>query len=120
MSLWNRIIESLELRLLTRPESLNRQVKGAYCGDLLSDVLANAAPGDLWITIHRHRNVVAVSTLTNLSGVVITGGRQSDRDTLEVADDEALPLFVTELNNFQAAGKLYQIFSDYSLLAKES
>ncbi len=114
MSLWNKIMESLELKLLTSPETLKRQVRGAYCGDLLSDVLAHVAPGDLWVTIHRHRNVVAVSTLTNVSGVVITGDRYPDRETLEVAEREAIPLLVTKLNNFQASGKLYQIFSEYS------
>jgi len=120
VNLWDKIIETLELTLLTGPETLQRQVRGAYCGDLLSDVLAHASPGNLWISIHRHRNVVAVAALANLSGIVITGGRTPDPDTLEAAEQEGIPLFTTPLNNFQAAGKLYILFSDNSLLKKEN
>lgn len=109
MELWETIITSLELKLLTSPATLRHNVKGAYCGDLLSDVLAHAAPGDLWITIHRHRNVVAVASLININGVIITGGRLPDADTLEVAEKEGIPVFTTPLNNFQASGRLYNI-----------
>lgn len=114
MSIWDQIMASLGVTLLTGDHTLQRQVSGAYCGDLLSDVLANALPGNLWITIHRHRNIVAVATLVNLSGIIITRNRAPDPDTLESAEKECIPLFTTPLNNFQTSGKLYAIFSDYS------
>lgn len=113
MNVWDNIINTLNLTLLTDYKTLKREVRGAYCGDLLSDVLANASPGDLWITIHRHRNIVAVANLVNLNGILITGDRTPDPDTLETANKEGIPLFTTPLNNFQAAGKLYKILSDY-------
>ncbi|MFZ5648700.1 MAG: DRTGG domain-containing protein [Bacillota bacterium] len=109
MTLWQSIISSLELKLETRPETVRRTVTGAYCGDLLSDVLARAEQGDLWITIHRHRSVIAVASLLNLSGVVITGNRMPGQDTLESAEKEGIPLFTTRLDNFQASGRLYSI-----------
>jgi predicted transcriptional regulator len=116
MNLWNSIIKTLELTLQTKNVDLERKIRGAYCGDLLSDVLAHASPGDLWITIHRHRNIVAVAALVNLSGLIITGNRPPDPDTLETAGKEGIPLFTTPFNNFQAAGKLYKILSDYSII----
>lgn len=118
MKLWEKIITSLELTLLTAPDSLNRQVQGAYCGDLLSDVLAHASPGDLWITIHRHRNIIAVAALVNLNGIIITRSRNPEPDTLEFARKENLPLFTTPFNNYEAAGKLYKIISDCSTVSK--
>lgn len=114
MSLWDRIITSLEATLLTGRHTLQRQVNGAYCGDLLSDVLARALPGNLWITIHRHRNIVAVATLVNLSGIIITGNRAPEPDALESAEKECIPLLTTPLNNFETSGKLHDLFSDYS------
>lgn len=116
MDLWNKVMESLELELLTGPGTLRHRIRGAFCGDLLSDVLAHASPGDLWITIHRHRNVVAVSALSNLSGVIITGGRVPGEDTVESAEREGIPLFSTPWNNFQAAGKLYALLSENFIL----
>lgn len=113
MNLWDSIIKSLDLTLLTSLKTLKNNVRGAYCGDLLSDVLANASSGDLWITIHRHRNVIAVASLLNIGGVIITGSRRPDRDALIDAEKEGLPLFSTPLNNFQASGRLYKIFSEH-------
>lgn len=109
MTLWQSIIDSLELKLETDPETVRRKVTGAYCGDLLSDVLARAEQGDIWITIHRHRSVIAVASLLNLSGVVVTGSRKPDQDTLEAAEKEGIPLFSTRLDNFHASGRLYGI-----------
>lgn len=109
MNLWDRIITELELTLLTNRATLKREVSGAYCGDLLSDVLAHASPGDIWITIHRHRNIIAVASLVNLHGIIITGNRSPEPDTLEFAEKESMPLFKSPLNNFQTAGRLYNI-----------
>lgn len=111
MTLWDKIIKSLNLTLHTSPKTLQRPVRGAYCGDLLSDVLARASSGELWITIHRHRNVIAVAALINLSGVIITGSRPPEPETIDAAEKEDLPLFTTPLNNYQASGRLYSIIS---------
>lgn len=116
MNLWDNVIKTLDLKLQTSPQTLGRQIQGAFCGDLLSDVLAYASPGYLWITIHRHRNIVAVATLVNLSGIIITGNRKPDEDTLQTAEKEGLPLFTTPLDNFYTSGKLYHILSDNSIL----
>lgn len=116
MSMWEEIIKSLELTMVSAPEIPKRLVQGAFCGDLLSHALANAAPGDIWITIHRHRNVIAVAALVNLSGVVITENRPPDPDTLAAAEQEGIPLFTTALTNFQAAGRLYHILSTRNLI----
>ncbi len=110
MELWDKIIKSLDLSLHTGLRTLRREIRGAYCGDLLSDVLAHASQGDLWITIHRHRNVIAVATLVGIGGVVVTGGRTPDPDTVLDAEREEMPLFTTQLNNYQASGKIYRIF----------
>ena len=118
MSLWDSIIKELELTMHTSPQALGRQIQGAFCGDLLSNVLAGAAPGDLWITIHRHRNVIAVAALVNISGVIITGSRPPDPDTLAAAEDEHIPLFTSPLSNFQAAGRLHAILKEFGVEVK--
>ncbi|WP_027364041.1 DRTGG domain-containing protein [Desulfotruncus alcoholivorax] len=115
MNLWDQIIQQLELTLQAGPLTFG-QVRGAFCGDLLSDVLANAAPGDLWITIHHHRNIVAVASLVNLSGIIISNNRLPDPETVEAAIKEGIPLFTTPLNNFMASGELFKILSDNSII----
>jgi hypothetical protein len=118
MNLWDSIVKSLELTPYTSPRTLQGHVLGAYCGDLLSDVLAHSSPGDVWITIHRHRNIIAVASLVGIGGVIITGSREPDPETLIDAEREGIPLFSTPLNNFRAAGRLYAILAEAPLFKK--
>ena len=58
----SEIIKTLDLEVLSGNELLGSEVTGGYAGDLLSDVLANAEVGNLWITIQIHQNIVAVAS----------------------------------------------------------
>ena len=40
----------VSLNLLTAKIELSREITNVYVSDLLSDIMANAAIGDLWIT----------------------------------------------------------------------
>jgi predicted transcriptional regulator len=103
------IAAQLGLSLRTRVECLDRPVTGAYCSDLLSDVMANAQEGNLWITLQVHQNIVAVAVLLNLAGIIISRGAVPDADTLAKAEAENIPIFTTDQPTFPVAGKLYQL-----------
>jgi hypothetical protein len=83
------------------------QASGGYASDLLSDVIANAREGDVWITMQRHINVVAVARLKGLACVVLVNGRRPEADTLARAEAEEVPIVVTQMPAFQAAGVLF-------------
>ncbi len=87
--------------------SPDREVKDAYVSDLLSDVIANAKPDSVWITLQTHPNIIAVATLKNISAIIITNNRTVDNETLEKARKEGIPLFVTSHTTFEIAGRLY-------------
>ena len=72
------IIEQLSLELLTSSGADNVTVAGGFCSDLLSHVLSAAKPGDLWITIQHHANVVAVAQVAGLSAVLLADGKRPD------------------------------------------
>jgi len=52
---------------------LEREVRGGCAGDLLSEVLARAEAGDLWVTVLAHANTVAVAAMKELAGMVLIG-----------------------------------------------
>ena len=54
---------------------MERTVEGGYVSDLLSDVIAGAQEGDLWVDLQIHQNIVAVAVLKDLAGILIVGGR---------------------------------------------
>lgn len=86
-----------------------REVTGAYASDLLSDVMANAGDGHLWITLQTHVNIVAVAVLRNISGIILVNGRIPEENTLAKAREEDIPILSTTLPAFEIAGRLYDL-----------
>ncbi|MFC1683115.1 DRTGG domain-containing protein [Candidatus Zixiibacteriota bacterium] len=97
------------LKAITASEKLGVEVSGGYASDLLSDVLANAQPGNLWVTLQVHQNIVGVAVVRELAGIVIVNKREPDKETLERAEEEQIPILVTELPAFEIVGRLYQL-----------
>ena len=102
------IMELFRLELVTGNEGLDHEVTGGYCGDLLSDVMANTNRGDVWITIQSHQNIVAVAVLREMAAIVLVNGRRPDEDAKEKASNEGIPILVSDLSAFELAGMLYK------------
>ncbi|MFH1097017.1 MAG: serine kinase [Candidatus Desantisbacteria bacterium] len=75
----------------------------------MSDVIAHAQRGNVWITLQVHQNIVAVAVLKELSGIILVNNRQPAEDTLEKAKQEGITILVSQLPAFELAGKLYQL-----------
>jgi len=82
------------------------EVKWAYTSDLLSDVMASAQQGDLWLTIQRHLDIVAVAKLKDLAGVVLAKGISPPLEVASKAEEEGIPL-LARLPLFELSGRLY-------------
>jgi predicted transcriptional regulator len=95
--------------LAASAEVARREVLGGYAGDLLSDVMANSREGDVWVTIQKHVNVVAVAQLQGLAGIVLVNGRQPEPDMLKRAEEEHIPVISTPLQAFEVAGTLHSL-----------
>lgn len=96
------------LELAAGEKGLDREVTGGYCGDLLSDVMANSTSGVVWLTIQSHQNIVAVALLKELSAIILANGQRPDDDTIKKAEDEGIPLLISKDSAFDLAGKLYK------------
>jgi predicted transcriptional regulator len=86
-----------------------RPIRGCYISDLLSDVMAKANEGDLWITLQTHTNIVAVSIIKGISAIMLTNGRRPEEETAKRAEKEGMPILVYQGSTFEAAGKVYLI-----------
>lgn len=82
---------------------------GAYTSDLLSDVMARAAEGQLLITIQAHKNTIAVASLKDLAGIIIASSREIPEDMAASARDEGIPLFVTGHNQYEIGWRLHEL-----------
>jgi hypothetical protein len=106
------IIDALNLRLLTPDIDTGRDATGVYVSDLLSDVLAHAREGDLWITLQGHPNVVAVASIKDLSGIILVNNRAPESETLAKAQEEGIPIFTSQESTYQVAGQLYRLMEE--------
>ena len=91
------------MRILTCPEP-EREIRGAYVGDLLSWVMGRAAADNAWITIMTNINVVAVASLADTSCIVLAEGVTPEQSVLDTAEakgvnilQSAKPIFETAL-----------------------
>ncbi len=103
------IADKLALEVKAGDGSLSNEVRGGYASDLLSDVIANAREGDLWMTLQTHQNTVAVASMKDLAGIVFVNGREPEADTVEKAGEQNLPLLVSALPAFELIGRLYNL-----------
>lgn len=102
------IVAALELEPVAGI-GLDKKVTGAYCSDLLSDVMAGAEAGSILITILTHENVVAVAALLDLAAVLFTAGKKPGMETVRRAEENGVPLLLTGMSTFETAGKLYRL-----------
>ena len=101
------LVDKFELKTAAGEKGLGRLVKAGYCGDLLSDVMANAPEGCAWLTIQSHQNIIAVAVLREMACIVITGGHTPDTETIDKAESEGIPLLLWPGSAYTLAGSIY-------------
>jgi len=107
----SRVIEQLNLDIRSGRNHVDREVTRGYTSDLLSDVLANSQEGDLWITLQIHPNIAAIAGMKGLSGIVLINGREPQEETVAKAEEENLPIMVSQMTAFELSGRLYAMLS---------
>jgi predicted transcriptional regulator len=99
------LIEKIGLKPLSKFE--HREVDGVFVSDMLSDVMAGAKSGNLWLTIQTHKSIVSAANLVDVSAVVITSGKEVPQDTVDLASKYNIAILSSELPTFELVGKLY-------------
>jgi len=101
------LIEKIGLKPLSKfPD---RPVEGVYISDMVSDVMAGAKSGDLWVTIQTHKSIVPAANLVDVSAIVITGGKEVPAETTDLASKYDIAILSSELPTFQLVKKLWEL-----------
>ena len=101
------MVSALSLDIVDEIYPTKVLITGGYASDLLSHVMSKAEPGNVWVTMQGHPNIVAVAVLIELSAVIVAGGVIPETDTLRKAHEEGIALFTTPLSTYEICGKLY-------------
>lgn len=104
------LVKRLNLKVFSCENLLEREFEGVYVCDLLSDVLGNAKPKQIWVTLQTHKNIVAIAQLKELSAIVLVKGLEPNQATIQKAEEEKIILLVSEKATFDLVGDLHDMF----------
>lgn len=85
----------------------DREITGAYVGDLLSWVMGRAAADNAWITIMSNINIVAVASLSDVSCIVLAEGVAPDANVLDAANAKGINILQSSLAAYETAVLLH-------------
>lgn len=103
-------VKDLEAKIGLKPinEVYDKDIEGAFISDMVSDVMAGAKAGNVWVTVQTHKNIIAAANLVDISAVVVVRDKKVPEDTIQMADRAKMTVFATDLDSFQMAVKLYE------------
>ena len=102
--------EKLNLEFLcSEQEAGNREIRGCYCGDLLSWVMSKASADDVWLTVMGNINSIGVAVLTDVSCIVLTENAALDEDAKKRAEENDVIILTTDKNAYQIAAAISKL-----------
>lgn len=106
------IAEQLNLKVVSGHTGLSNEISGGYTSDLMSDVIAHADHGNIWITLQTHKNVMAIASLKDLSAVIIVNNQQPEDDMISQSNEEGIPVLVTNDPTFVITGMIFNLINN--------
>lgn len=101
------LIEFIDGELLTPSADLSREIKGGCGADLMSDVLASIQPDAVLLTGLCNPQVVRTANMSDVAAIVFVRGKKPAEETVQLADEEGIPLISSPFGMFELSGRLY-------------
>lgn len=89
----------------------NKEIKGGYCGDLLSWVMSKAKSNDAWITIMSNINTLAVASLCDVACIVLADGVKPEENMLSTALEKGINIIGSDKPVYELACELSECLS---------
>jgi hypothetical protein len=103
----SKLIGTYGLSVFSPPLDGELAITFGYASDLLSDVIANAGKGCVWITMQTHVNIIAVAALKDVGAIVIVSNHKPADETITTAKQKGVCLLSTGMSTFEICGRLY-------------
>ena len=102
------ISKVIECKVITGEKSLGLEFTEVCAADLMSDVLAFAAPEGVLLTGLRNVQSVITSHVAEVRAIVYVRGKVPDEEAIKLAEQKRIPLLSSRLSMFEACGRLYE------------
>lgn len=103
------IQETLQAVCVTADPPLEREVCVGCASDLMSDVLAFSRPQSVLLTGLTSPQAVRTAEIADVVAICFAFGKQPPAETVDLAKESDIPLFVTPHTLFVASGRLYEL-----------
>ena len=97
----------LEAELVWNTDCGDQEVSSGHASDLISDMLTCCVPGSLLLTGLTNSQVIRTAEILDLAAICFVRGKKPQPETIELAKEKGMPLFVTQLLMYESCGRLY-------------
>ncbi len=101
------LIKILDASVVLDRGWLKDGISCVYASDLMSDILSHSRPNSLLLTGLINSQTVRTAEMVEIVAVCFIHGKLPHAETIELAQQNELPLLTTRLSMFEACGKLY-------------
>lgn len=102
------LVNIVDGNVLTDAINENEEILGGCGADLMSDVLASIEPGAVLLTGLCNPQVIRTAQMADVAAVVLVRGKKPPMSTIELANDEGIPLISSPFGMFELCGRLYK------------
>ncbi|HEY9077303.1 MAG TPA: DRTGG domain-containing protein [Anaerolineaceae bacterium] len=102
------IIPLVNGKLISKSSELEREIKGCFGADLMSDVLASIQPEAVLCTGLCNPQVVRTAVMADVAAIILVRGKQPPKETIDLAVEEKIPFISTPYGMYEVCGRLFQ------------
>jgi len=102
------IIDLLQAQVLVGNGLIDEiAVDRCFSADLMSDVLGRTHANGILITGITNPQAIRTADIADIKAVCVVRGKLPEQETVALAQQKDIPLFITKLTMFEACGILY-------------
>jgi len=101
------LVALLEAEVVTPDAELDMEVPCAFASDMISDILMCTKEPTLLLTGITNPQVIRLSDMIDLVGVVFVRGKQPSQEIIDMAIERKLLLVKTKMTLYRSSGLLY-------------
>ncbi len=103
----SQIVESLEAKVLTGDDLLEKDIDTCGASDLMSDILAGLSEGCILLTGLTTVQVIRTAMVAGVGAVVFVRGKTPPQEVIDLAKEQELPLITSPYSMFVSCGRLH-------------
>jgi predicted transcriptional regulator len=103
----SQIVETLEAKVLTGDDLMEKDIDTCGASDLMSDILAGLSEGCILLTGLTTVQVIRTAMVAEVGAVVFVRGKTPPQEVIDLAQEQELPLISSPYSMFVSCGRLH-------------